>query len=263
MNKKFLVLIGLICALATTPGGAVTINKAKSVEKKTTTTTDSASSLVPTVLGLVSTVQALNAKQNAMTAECVPSAQEIRFVNQMVQEWAKTGSASADEAERALGMKRCVSGADGGYAANVRMMAGVEEQDFLCTDWFGDENAIWYQYPKAAVVKYCDDGLATCKNQKTASNIYNIFSLIDFGPDDYTRSEATMAAKLLNKIENCSDAKLSAKKRAMWGEFLIDTVGNMGGATNTGAIMQQVQSGVSAGGLGSLGSLGSLVQGFM
>ncbi len=91
------------------------------------------------------------------------------------------------------------------------------------------------------------------------SDIYEIFNLIDFGADDYTASEATMAAKLLNKIESCSNAKLSAKKKAMWGEFLIDTVGNLGQGTNTGAIMQQVQSMSGMGGLGAISSLSGIV----
>jgi len=86
------------------------------------------------------------------------------------------------------------------------------------------------------------------------SDIYEIFNLIDFGADDYTASEATMAAKLLNKIESCSNAKLSAKKKAMWGEFLIDTVGNLGQGN-----MQQVQSMSGMGGLGAISSLGGIV----
>ena len=71
-----------------------------------------------------------------------------------------------------------------------------------------------------------------------------------------------MAAKLLSRMENCSYAKLSAKKRAMWGDFLISTVGNMGQSTNTDAIMQSVSGVTSGGGIGGLSSLGAIVQQF-
>ena len=73
-----------------------------------------------------------------------------------------------------------------------------------------------------------------------------------------------MAAKLIAKIEDCSNAKLSAKKKAMWGEFLISTVGSVGQSTNTGAIMESV-SGIAAsgGGIQSLQSLGAIATQFL
>ncbi|MDE5616006.1 MAG: hypothetical protein K2I81_04215 [Alphaproteobacteria bacterium] len=258
MKKILLIFSAVAVACPGMARGAVTIKKAAPVAAKTTSAVESTGSLVPTVLGLVSAVKSLDAKTKELTAECIPSAAEITFVNNTVKEWAKTGASTADEAEKALGMKRCKV-ASGGYAQQVEINAG-EADDFICTDWFdgaGNTGMIWEKYPMAAKATYCADGSFECGNsqKKTVSNIYNVFNLIDFGVEDYTASEAKMASQLLAKIEKCSDAKLSAAKRAMWGEFLVNTISGVGQSTNTGAIMQSVGS-ISQSGLG--GGISSL-----
>ena len=117
---------------------------------------------------------------------------------------------------------------------------------------------VWAGFPKVGVSSYCEDGSLSCSNKKTVSDIYELFNLITFTEADYTESELKMASQLIAKIEKCSDAKLSAKKREMWGAFLTDTISNLGQPTNTDTIMQQVSSITSGGGaLGTLGSLGS------
>lgn len=266
--KKFLLIfsaVALVCP--NVARGAVTIKKAAPVAAKTTSVVENTGSLVPTVLGLVSAVKELSAKTKELTAECVPSAAEITFVNNMVKEWAKTGAATAEEAEKALGMKLCKNTATGGYAKSVEINAG-EDDEFLCTDWFGGEadmGTVWYKFPMAAKATYCADGSFECGNsqKKTVSNIYNVFNLIDFSDKDYTASEQKMASQLLAKIEKCSDAKLSATKRAMWGDFLVNTIGSVGQPTNTGAIMQSVGS-ISQSGLGGgLSSLSGLATQFL
>ena len=83
-----------------------------------------------------------------------------------------------------------------------------------------------------------------------------MFNLIDFTEADYTAQEAKMAASLLSKIENCSYAKISAKQKALWGEFLVGTVGSLGQKTNTASIMETVSG--MAGTLGSGNALQSL-----
>lgn len=256
--KKFLSIFSAVVIAC--PGGAaaVTIKKAVPVAPKTTSVAESTGSLVPSVLGLVSTIKTLDAKVKALTAECIPSAAEIAFVNNTVKEWAKTGASTADEAEKALGMKRCKT-ATGGYAQAIEINAG-ESDDLICTDWFGgagNAGMVWENFPMAAKATYCADGSFECGNsqKKTVSNIYDVFNLIDFGTEDYTAAELKMASVLQAKIEKCSAAKLSAAKRAMWGEFLVDTISNMGQQTNTGAIMQSVGS-ISTGGLG--GGISSL-----
>ncbi|MDE6478453.1 MAG: hypothetical protein K2L94_04385, partial [Alphaproteobacteria bacterium] len=240
MKKTILFLTGILsCAPMMGAHAAVAVKKAAPVATQESAGTAGAASLIPTVLNLVSGVQALNAQQKALTAECIPTTAEINFVNTTMQEWAKTGAATAADVQRSLRRKRCQS-ATGGYQAAVRIAAATDGAD-ICFDWFGDNpEMVWYQFPKASKATYCPDGSidTTCSDMKTVSDIYEIFNLIDFSAEDYTATEATMAAKLLNKIESCSSAKLSAKKKAMWGEFLIDTVGNLGQSTNTGAIMQ-------------------------
>lgn len=267
--KKALILFAGALMLCQNTALALTVKKAAPVATKESAATDTTASLVPTVLGLVSGIQAMNAKQNAMTAECIPTNQEINFVNETVKEWAKTGTMSASEVERSLGMRPCQPGQS--YARTLELAAGESDmRDLICYDTFtgsGNDDMIWAGYPMAAKAVYCSDGSygASCstKNQKTASNIYNIFALIDFSVADYTVNEAKMAATLLSKIENCSDAKLSAKKRAMWGEFLTTTIGNMGQSTNTGAIMQQVGSLSNSGLSGAMQSIGGIATQFM
>lgn len=262
MKKILLIFSAITVACPVVAHGAVAIKKAAPVAAKKTSTASSTGSLVPTVLGLVSAVKELNVKTRELTAECVPSAAEISFVNNTIKEWAKTGASTAAEAEKALGMKRCTNAHTGGYARSVEINAG-EDDEFICTDWFGsdgDKGTVWYEFPMAAIATYCADGSIDCgkSQKKTVSNIYNIFNLIDFTDKDYTASEVKMASQLLSKIEKCSDAKLSATKRAMWGDFLVNTIGNVGQSTNTGAIMQSVgnisQSGLG-GGLSSLSGL--------
>ena len=263
MNKKLLIFMCMIsCAVSSAPA-AVTIKKAAPVATQAASVQDTGASLVPTVLGLVRGVQQLNAKQRELTQECIPTSQEITFVNNTMKEWAKVGEMTAEDAQKRLNRRPC-SIARGGYAQAVRIAAGTDAAD-ICYDYFsGDGNAdmVWEGFPMASTATYCSDGSLSCKNPVDVSDIYEIFNLIDFSAADYTKTEATMAAKLLSRMENCSYAKLSAKKRAMWGDFLISTVGNMGQSTNTDAIMQSVSGVTSGGGIGGLSSLGAIVQQF-
>lgn len=243
---------------------AVAVKKAAPVATQESSGNAGVASLVPTVLSLVSNVQALSAMQRELTQDCIPTAQEITFVDNTIKEWAKTGAMSADDVEKALHRRPCVGTT---YQAEARMKAGTDMD--LCYDTFSseaDELMIWYGYPKVGKASYCADGTATCsaKNKKDVSDIYEIFNLVDFAKEDYTKQEMTMAGKLMDKIENCSNAKLSDKKKAMWGEFLTTTIGSVGQRTNTGAIMETV-SGIAntKGGLGGLSSLGAIATQFL
>lgn len=266
MKKTLITLFCLeFCVFGMSDASAITIKKAAPVATQEASTSSTTASLVPTVIGLISGVQQISAKQKELTADCVPTTQEISFVDNMMKEWAKTGAMSADEVEKKLG-KRCDS-ATGGYEASVKISA-VMDTDDICYDYFGsssDKGMVWYEYPKVSLVKYCEDGTNNCSDKKTASNIYDIFNLIDFTEADYSSSsEVTMASKLIAKIENCSNAKLNAKKRAMWSEFLMGTISNLGQPTNTGNIMEQVGSFVGGGALGGgLSSLGSIATQFL
>ncbi|MBR5566550.1 MAG: hypothetical protein IKW09_00395 [Alphaproteobacteria bacterium] len=265
MKKTWLFFICGVFMAQNAAMGAITIKKAAPVSTKQTSVADTGASLVPTVLGLVSNIQQLTQKQKALTAECSPTTQEIDFVNATVKEWAKTGASTANEVQTALGMKRC-SSPSGGYQASVRVSAGTDADEMICYDYFDDKDMVWFQFPKVVKTYYCTDGsLSGCseKNRQEVSNIYDVFNLVDFVEADYTPAEATMAAKLISKIEQCSYSKLNAKKKAMWGEFLIDTIGSVGQKTNTAAIMQTVGGVANSGGMGALQSLGGIASQFM
>ena len=267
MKKFLLFFIGGLFAVHGT-AGAVAINKAPSVATKQVTAVDAGASLLPGVLNLVTGVMQLNQKQKALTAECIPTSQEINFVNNIIKEWAKTGVATADEIENGKmdGMKPCETGET--YESSVRIAADLGEDGLICYDYYkDDERAVWYKFPKASSAYYCTDGSLTSscdeKDRREVSNIYDVFNLIDFAEADYTPTEATMAAKLISKIEKCSYAKLNARKKAMWGDFLVETIGNVGQKTNTGAIMQTVSGVANTGGMGALQSLGGIATQFL
>ncbi len=266
--KKFLTFFICTFIIAHGTGMAVTIKKASSVSTKQTSVTDAGAGFIPTVMNIISGVQQLNQKQKTLTAECLPSSREIQFVNELVKEWAKTGAATATEVETKLKMKRCQQ-PSGGYASSVQLAAGTDEDELLCYDWFGDSgdrNTVWEGFPKATTASYCTDGSLSCseKEKKQVSNIYDVFNLVDFAEADYAnQQELNMAANLLNKVEKCSYAKLNAQKKAMWGEFLVNTISTAGQKTSTGSIMQVVGSTANAGPMGALQSLGGFATQFM
>lgn len=266
MKKNLTLFIALVlCATTNVVGAAVTIKKAAPVATQEANATNTATSLVPSVLSLVSDVQNLNAKQRELDTYCIPSSAEIEFVNNTIKEWAKTGAMTAEEVERKLNKTRCPGGV--GYEASVRYSAGTDMAN-ICYDNFAsaaDAEMVWNGFPKASKATYCPDGSPTCstKDQKTVSNIYEIFDLVDFGMADYTtRDNLTMAGKLLARVEDCSNTRISKKKKEMWGDFLTTAMGNVGKNTSTSQIMQTVgsitQNGASLnGGLSSLGSIAS------
>ena len=120
---------------------------------------------------------------------------------------------------------------------------------------------VWENFPRVGTATYCDDGSRSCgKNQKSASDIYEIFSLIDFTEGDYTKKEAETAGKILAKTEKCSSVRLSQAKKELWGNFLQESIGNMGQKTSTASIMESVSGVVGAGGaMGGLSSVGSFI----
>ncbi len=268
MKKFFLIFTAcVLCVHGFSAHGAVAVKKAAPVTSQSASASSGAASLANTVLGLVSNVQQINEQTRALTEECIPTTQEINFVNNVIKEWAKTGAMSADDVAMRLGRRRCAL-AIGGYENEVRTYAGDADRPY-CYDYFagdGNKGMVWENFPHASRATYCTDGspLTSCKtkNQKTVSDIYEIFNLVDFGTEDYTTAETAMAGKLISKIESCSTAKLNAKKREIWGNFLVETAGSLGKQTSTGDIMQSVQGIVGGGGgFSSLGTFATQVLG--
>lgn len=268
MKKNFAIFVAsVLCVTASTATAAVNIKKAAPVATQESSTSSTTGSLVPSVLTLVSEVQTLNAKQRELDTECTPSSAEIEFVNNTIKEWAKTGAATWEEIESKLNRTPCPGGV--GYEAAVRYSAGTDAS-VTCYDNFAGEankDMVWFLFPKASKATYCPDGSLSCndREKKTVSNIYEIFDLVDFGVSDYNRQEATMAAKLLDRADRCSDVKINKKKKQMWGEFLTTAMGNVGQKTNTSQIMQTV-SGITQNGASlnnGISSLGAIASQFM
>lgn len=243
--RKFLLIFSVLSLVVPHAASAVTIKKAAPVATKKVEAKDAGASLVPTVIGLVSGVMQMNQQQKALTEECLPSTQEIQWVNTIVKEWAKTGAASAEDIETKLGRKACKGNES--YDSTSRMAAGTDDTESICFDAYtgtANEGMVWAGFPEAKLITYCNDGSESCsdKEKVKVSNVYDIFNMVDFTQSDYTASELTMASKLMAKIENCSSAKLDARKKALWGEFLTTTIGSMGQKTNTASIMDVVGS---------------------
>ena len=275
--KKFCAFLGVtlaacICANAF----AATVLKPKKAapvakQETTTSTTNIGASMLPTAISMVSNVIALSQQQKALTADCYPSSSEITFVNNMVKEWANAGGANPVGA----GKKIPACGKDGAKADyKTSVMDKINSQNDntkkICWDVYNEKEArgaVWQGYPKAVVIEHCEDGDSNgkCKTKVKSSNMWDIFALIsaDFGDADYTKSESSQAAALRQKVSNCSDAKLAAKKKEMVGGFITSTIGNMGQTTNTATVMDSVQTIMGQKGLGGIGNLANIAVQFM
>lgn len=264
MKRFFLCFIAGLLVTQNCATAAITVKKAASVEKKETKAQDIGASLLPTALSLYQTVQQLNQQQQELSAECEPTTQEINWVNNMIKEWAKAGG-SLQSGAKVGGMGPC-GGGSSSYRDSIENNVRFDGE--ICYDRFesdADKSTVWFEYPKASIAtyyivdgEYQDTGKA--KDKKVASNIYDVFNLIDFNTQDYTADEAAMANKLTAKLEKCAPAKLQAKKAAMWGDFVMNAVGGIGQKTNTGSIMETVSGLVTSGGGmgGALQSLGGV-----
>lgn len=263
MKKILSVFVALAFVAPVVALGAVSVKKSPSVKKNAESAVDSATSLLPSVIGLVGGVKNLNAQQQQLVADCVPTSDEIRVVNDLVKEWAKIGDTDASGAIVGLG-DPCNSDLsttrsdDGSYA---RFMETADNNEVCFERLVGSSNKdmIWFGYPKASSAKVCDP--VTNKDCKTVSNIYEIFEKIPFSTQDYTKAEAAKVAKLVAKSEKCAPSKINAAKRELWGGFLTQTlsgVGKTSGASGTDAVIQAVSS-AGGGGLQSmLPSLGQM-----
>lgn len=221
---------------------AVNIKKAAPVATKKTEAVESATSLLPTVIGLVSSVQSLNAQQQQLDADCAPSYDEINTVNDLVKEWAKLGEVTSSGAASGLGYV-----CDDGYQKNIEL----GDNDDACYETFHssvDEGTVWAGFPKVSTGKKCRDD--NNKNCTTVSNIYDIFAKIpfsagDYAQSDYTKSEIKKVAVIKEKAQRCSTTRRAAAKRELVGGFLTQTLNNVGqttGAAGTASILETVSA---------------------
>ncbi len=259
MKKLLFIFVAVACA--TSSWGAVNVKtagvkKAAPVATKQVDKMETGTSLLPTVIGLVANVKALSAQQQQLTADCAPTSSEIETVNNLVKEWAKTGTVTASVAESGLGS--CCNTSDckknsSGYYHNYMEYADKNEacyENFSATD---DEDTIWYLFPKASKTEICDS--VSKKNCKNISNIYDIFARIPFSEEDYTEAEAKKISKFIEKMNKCAPGKLNAARRELYGNFLTQTLGSVGqssGAAGTASVLEAVSS---MGGSGNIQSM--------
>ena len=255
MKKLLSIFIVSCVALTGVSQAAVNIKKAAPVTAKKADAAQSATSLLPTVIGLVGSVKNLQVQQQQLSADCAPTSDEINTVNDLVKEWAKLGETTADSAASGLGTK-----SEDGYSTCIE---NADEKDDGCYDTFhssADDGTIWENFPKVSSTKKCKDGKS--KNCTTVSNIYDIFEKIPFGDADYTKSEIKKIAKLKEKAERCSPSKIRAAKRELYGGFLTQTLSSVGqttGAAGTSGVLEAVTSMGGSGDVKSmLPSLGSM-----
>ena len=251
-TKIFIILLTMFVSVDVF--SAVKINKKSSVS--TTKSKDSGlvdsvkgSSLVPGVVGLVGSVMDINAKQKALTANCIPSSSEINFINNMIKEYAKSGGSKNNLLS---GHSSCSDKES--YSTSVKLLSSSKVPE--CYESFpkSDSAKIWDGYPMVKTAKMCPNGDLVCPGKEiTVSNAYDLFGIISFffSSEDYTESEARQVAGLLKKTEDCSKSSLDRKKKELWTNFIANTAGNIGKNTNTGNIIQQVGS-ISGGGVGGI-----------
>lgn len=254
MKKIFAVFVVLACAVTCVSQAAVNIKKAAPVATKKASATESATSLVPTVFGLVSGVQNLQAQQQQLTADCTPTSDEINTVNDLVKEWAKLGETKPEDAYSGLGNRECT----GGFQTHLEL----DDEDDKCYEIFktsADQDTVWYNFPKVSSGKKCKDGNKNCT---IVTNMYEIFEKIPFSNADYTKAEATKIVKLKEKAERCSPSRIKAAKAELYGGFLTQTLSSVGqstGAAGTTSVLNAVSSMGGSGDLKSmLPSLGSM-----
>lgn len=257
----------LACATAFGAANVLMPKKADPVAKRdgvSTSTTATGASLLPTAVNLVGSVIQLNQQQKALTAECEPTSRELNFVNNMIKEWANAGGRNP------LGSLRGVRACDANesYATAVRYAGNglTIDNSTICWDTFTDteaRHAVWAGYPKASVAEYCSDGgdnLSMCSksSRRKVTNMWTLFDIIDFENKDYTQSEASQAAALLEKASKCSGNKLAAKRLETFGGFITGTISNLGQPTNTDSIMNAVSGIVGQTGFGNIGGIANV-----
>lgn len=262
MKRLFSVFI--ICAFfaPTLSVAVVNVKKAAPVATKKSEPIDSATSLLPSVLTLVGNVRALNTQQQQLVADCVPTADEINTVNELVKEWAKISETDAQSAISGLG-EPCGGGtnSDESLYRNRMMIADKKETCYIVFHKDSDDGMIWQDFPRASVATNVCQGADT-KNCKNISNLYDVFVKIPFSEEDFTKAELAKVNKLIEKSQKCAPSKILAAKAELWGGFLNKTLGGVGqsaGVSGTSAVIEAVSSMGGNGGIQSmLPSLGQM-----
>lgn len=259
MKKLLFIFVAVVCA--TSSWGAVNVKttgvkKAAPVATKQVDKMETATSLLPTVVGLVANVKALSVQQQQLTADCAPTSSEIETVNNLVKEWAKTGAVTHTAAASGLGnfCGETEKKNNSGYYASYMEYADKNESCYENFSSKEDEDTIWYLFPKASKAEICDS--VSKKNCKNISNIYDVFAKIPFTEEDFTEAEAKKISKFIEKMNKCAPGKLNAARRELYGNFLTQALGSVGqstGAAGTASVLEAVS------GMGGSGNIQSML----
>jgi len=242
----------------------VNVKKAAPVATKKAEPMDSATSLLPTVIGLVGDIKTLTAQQQQLAADCIPTGDELNTVNDLVKEWARIGDTDYTSAVSGLGSVCASSGGNSRDDAYQMFLTYYSaDKNETCYVQFGstaDKGMPWEGFPRATYARVCKG--TDNKNCTDVSNMYDVFTKITFGEADYTSTEAKKIGKIIEKSQRCAPTKITAAKRELWGNFLTKTLGGIGqksGVSGTEAVIQTVSSMGGGGGLQSmLPSLGQV-----
>jgi hypothetical protein len=246
IKAALIIPIFALCCAGMPAQAAMTIKKAESVAPaaKSAEDTLTGNSLVPTALSLITGVMALNQQMKDLTGDCIPTDAEVNFVSNIMKEYAKVGA--TDQKSITAGLKRepCDGESFKDRMQSAAMTSGIQPC-FATFNQDSDKGMIWQDYPRASKASICKkNGGFNClsKDEQIVSDVYDVFALVGFGPADYLPSEATLAAKMMEKIERCSNVKLAAKKRELWGNFMFSAAGGLG---KTGAGLADTMSAVN------------------
>ena len=259
MKKLLSIFVVMMIIAPSVSLGAVVVNKQSSMVKKAAPVEvqssgglgggiQSAASLLPSVIGLVQDVQSLKKDQQQLSAGCAPSATDINTVNDLVKEWAKVGDTTRDSAISGLGANVLSSG-----AKTYKDCMEAQDKDG-CYETFPDSGYVWDGFPKASSAKL--------DNKKDVSNVYLVLNKIQFGPEDYTKSELSKIKNLMEKADRCAPATINKKKKELWGNFLVGTIGKVGSATNTAGVSDVMGMAQTLGASGGAGGVSSVLSTF-
>ncbi len=285
MRERFNIfsisLIAVLSFIGTADPAGYTVKKADSVAKTTTTKAGGAtgalgSNLVQTAITLGTGAMAIQKQTKGNTAECRPSYSDMKFINEMVGEVAKTGVSSQEFNARFSNYNGQCSDFD--YKEHEKNIAGgTSPSGYRCYPVVKDDSkgvlGLTNDFIKADSVSVPDPNYT--KGEVVATTAYDVWTVIMdsyFTPADLTSSEYEQAVKLTEKSENCSSVKLANKKKELWTNFATGVVGSIGkttGTSSTESTMQQIQGltqGIGSGsgkgaGLGNIMNLGSGVLG--
>lgn len=259
MKKLLSIFVMMMIVAPSMSFGAIVVNKKSSVVKKAAPVAvqdsgglgggiQSAASLLPTVIGFVQDIQQLKKDQQQLSAGCAPSSTDLNTVNDLVKEWAKISDTTAEDAKSKLG-----TNVDDSGAKNYKNCMEGQDKDG-CYETFKEADYVWNGFPKASSAKL--------DNKKDVSNVYLVLDKIPFGPEDYTKSELSKVKSLMEKAERCAPSTISKKKKELWGNFLVGTIGKVGTATNTAGVSDVVGLAQTLGATGGTGGVSNILSSF-